>query len=285
MALSPDGLEAAVALWSDDLAESRLVVFSVESGEPVATFERTTQAWYTNPVYSNDGQRLAAPWAVRLGEGSYRGGIAVWDRNTGDVIGDDWQWGTGEAPARAGDITQSEWDDCYADLGFSNDGVVLGCGPEARNIATGEVVDAASYGVGFNTLPNGSTISRGRILTGDSPATPVLVRADLEQGFIAVRSAGARNEQVQRIDIDSAGWQDPSIALTGDASVAVVTRARTDGSRPVGAIDVIDIATAQVETIEIEGAPVTSRFDLTGDTYVLLTRDLQLLVFDTSALR
>ena len=49
-------------------------------------------------------------------------------------------------------------------------------------------------------------------------------------------------------------------------------------------MDVIDIATAEVETIEFDGAPVTSRFDLTGDTYVLLTQDLQLLLFDTSEL-
>lgn len=288
IALSPDEESAAVVLISTERQERRLAMFSTSTGELVGEYAHGTHNWFENPVFSNDGTRLAAVGATLVDDAG-SGSVIVWDRATAEIVDELWAWEQDESDSS--EDHGYRWFDCQSlGMGFSNDGRYLVChSGDAAEIGGSTTVKGYGYEPGFNTLPATS----GGFLTGRVIFDPEYTRADdirvSGDGLqVEINLADRRAGALVELD-EGRGWDRTSIALSGDSDLSLVARHAEVGgwwrllppiTHAKGSLVVIDNLEATViAEHRIDAAPVAVRFSADGTSYLVATDDLTLMIF------
>lgn len=287
--LSPDEESAAVVLISEDRKERRLAVFSTTTGELIVEYEHGTHNWFDNPVFSNDGTQLAAVAATFTADGD-SGSVVVWDRAAAQTVDELWAWDDDEPDATDHEFLR--WRDCESlGMGFSNDGRYLVChSDDAVEIGGSTTVKGFAYEAGFNTLPATS----GGFLVGRVVFDPELSRAPnitvSRDGLeVEINLIGQRDPALVELG-GGPGWDRTSIAMNGDGDLSLVARQSDVGgwwrllpplAHATGSLVIIDNPGANViADHQIGAAPVAVRFNTDGTSYVAVTDDLELMIFD-----
>lgn len=287
MTLSPDETEVAVVLWSADLLERRLAVFSTATGDLIATLENGDANYFANPVYSTDGTQIAAATATFVADQRDEGEVTIWDHTTIAPVDELWSWPVDDTET----LHDHElfWNDCARDMGFSNDGRYVSCQGFTAEIGTDDLISAYAYEPGFNTLPTGFGYANGRPVYGPEFTPPARVRMPHTNAQAQVITINRETTTV--VELGREEWDRAAVALDGDSTTALI--ARTWGgsgadqlvprfARPTADLTIATIADgAVIDSIDLAFKPSTMRFSPSGDTFGILTEDFELLLFDS----